>query len=33
MITCVVEYVIDAAKIDAFERFAREWMRPLLPPE
>ena len=27
MITCVVEYVIDPDKIDAFERFAREWMR------
>ena len=26
MITCVVEYVIDPAKIDAFERFAREWI-------
>ncbi len=26
MITCVVEYVIDPAKIDAFERFARRWM-------
>jgi NIPSNAP len=26
MITCVVEYVIDAAKIDAFEQFARRWM-------
>jgi len=22
-----VEYVIDASKVDAFERFAREWMR------
>ncbi len=27
MITCVVHYVIDPARIDAFERFAREWMR------
>lgn len=27
MITCVVDYVIDPAKIDAFERFARAWMR------
>lgn len=27
MITCVVEYVIDPAGIEAFERFAREWMR------
>lgn len=26
MITCVVEYVIDPAKIDAFEQFARRWM-------
>jgi hypothetical protein len=26
VITCVVEYVIDPAKIDAFERFARRWM-------
>ena len=26
MITCVVEYVIVPAKIDAFERFARRWM-------
>jgi NIPSNAP protein len=26
VITCVVEYVIDAAKIDAFERFAGRWM-------
>jgi hypothetical protein len=26
MITCVVEYVIDATKIGAFERFARRWM-------
>ena len=22
-----MEYVIDASKVDAFERFAREWMR------
>lgn len=27
MITCVVEYTIDPAQIDAFERFAREWIR------
>ena len=27
MITCVVHYVIDPARIEAFERFAREWMR------
>jgi hypothetical protein len=27
MITCVVEYTIDPAKIDAFERFAAEWIR------
>jgi hypothetical protein len=26
MITCVVEYVIVPAKIDAFERFGRRWM-------
>ena len=26
MITCVVEYVIDPAQIEAFERFARRWM-------
>ena len=26
MITCVVEYVIDPKKIDAFERFARTWI-------
>jgi hypothetical protein len=26
MITCVVEYTIDAAKVDAFERFARAWI-------
>jgi hypothetical protein len=26
VITCVVEYVIDPAEIDAFERFARRWM-------
>ena len=26
MITCVVEYVIVPAKIDAFERFARRWI-------
>ena len=26
MITCVVHYVIDPAKIDAFEDFARRWM-------
>jgi NIPSNAP len=26
VITCVVEYVIDPAKIGAFERFARRWM-------
>ena len=27
MITCVVHYVIDPAKTDDFERFAKEWMR------
>ena len=26
MITCVVDYVIDPRKIDAFERFARRWI-------
>jgi NIPSNAP len=26
VITCVVEYLIDPAKIDAFERFARRWI-------
>jgi hypothetical protein len=26
MITCVVKYVIDPTKIDAFERFARRWI-------
>ncbi|CAL9621995.1 NIPSNAP family protein [Streptomyces sp. enrichment culture] len=26
MITCVVEYVIDPAKIEAFEEFGRRWM-------
>ena len=26
MITCVVDYVIDPAGIEAFERFARRWM-------
>jgi hypothetical protein len=26
VITCVVHYVIDPAKIEAFERFARRWM-------
>jgi hypothetical protein len=26
MITCVVEYVIDPAKIEEFEEFARRWM-------
>lgn len=27
MITCVVHYTIDPAKIEAFERFSRAWMR------
>ena len=27
MITCVVEYVIDPAGIEPFERFAAAWMR------
>ncbi len=26
MITCVVEYLIDPAKTEAFERFATRWM-------
>ncbi|MFY0409790.1 NIPSNAP family protein [Solicola sp. PLA-1-18] len=26
MITCVVEYTIDAAKVDDFERFGRAWI-------
>ena len=26
MITCVVEYVIDPAKIEDFERFGRRWL-------
>ena len=26
MITCVVNYTIDPAKLDAFERFARAWI-------
>ena len=26
MITCVVDYVIDSAKLDAFEAFGRRWM-------
>ncbi|MEU1039656.1 NIPSNAP family protein [Streptomyces sp. NPDC005551] len=26
MITCVVRYVIDPAKTEAFERFGRRWM-------
>jgi len=26
VITCVVEYVIDPAKTEAFERFAARWM-------
>jgi hypothetical protein len=26
VITCVVEYTIDPAKIDAFEEFARAWI-------
>jgi hypothetical protein len=26
MITCVVEYTIDAAKVEAFERFGRAWI-------
>ena len=26
MITCVVHYVVDPEKIEAFERFAERWM-------
>ena len=26
MITCVVDYVIDPAKLEAFERFGRAWI-------
>ena len=26
MITCVVDYVIDPNKIDAFEKFAKRWI-------
>jgi hypothetical protein len=26
VITCVVEYVIDAGQVEAFERFAKAWM-------
>ena len=26
MITCVVDYIIDPAKIAAFEKFGRRWM-------
>jgi hypothetical protein len=33
MITCVVEYVIDSAKIEPFERFARSWIELLSRPE
>ncbi|MBE1528947.1 hypothetical protein GGC65_003403 [Sphingopyxis sp. OAS728] len=27
MITCVVDYVIDPAKIEAFERFGQRWIQ------
>lgn len=27
MITCVVHYTIDPEKVEAFEAFAREWIR------
>lgn len=27
MITCVVHYTIDPDRLEAFERFAREWIR------
>lgn len=26
MITCVVDYVVDPSKIEAFERFAKRWI-------
>ena len=26
MITCVVDYVVDPAKLEEFERFGRRWM-------
>jgi hypothetical protein len=26
MITCVVDYIVDPAQTEAFERFARRWM-------
>jgi hypothetical protein len=26
MITCVVEYVVDSAKLEAFEEFAQRWI-------
>lgn len=26
MITCVIDYIIDPAKIEAFEAFGREWI-------
>lgn len=26
MITCVIDYTIDPAKIDAYEQFARRWI-------
>jgi hypothetical protein len=26
MITCVVDYIIDPSKIDAFEKFAERWI-------
>lgn len=26
MITCVVDYVVDPRRMDAFERFARRWI-------
>jgi len=27
MITCVVTYTVDSSKLEAFEEFARAWMR------
>jgi hypothetical protein len=27
MITCLIRYIIDETQIEAFEKFAREWIR------
>lgn len=32
MISCLVTYTIDAAQVESFERFAREWIRSSSPP-